>query len=256
MRTIAAIVSAPAASRRALAISAGLPAGCAGSSRRGASPDRRSAAGCRCARRPTQLTVIRCGARSRASAFVIPASPAFAVTTCARPAAPRCPVSPPMLTIEPPPARAMCGSARLRAQERAVEDHRQHAPPVGERHVRERLLGPDRGIVHERVDASEALDRRGDHRGDGGGIGHVGDVARRAAGRRPRSSRTVAVDVGVRMQRVDHHVGAAGGERARDRPADVAGAAGDQHDLPGQFPAGQVPSVVIARRVAVPRRRR
>ena len=34
----------------------------------------------------TQLTVIRCGARSSASAFVMPASPAFAVTTCARPA--------------------------------------------------------------------------------------------------------------------------------------------------------------------------
>ena len=29
----------------------------------------------------TQLTVIRCGARSNASALVIPASPAFAVTT-------------------------------------------------------------------------------------------------------------------------------------------------------------------------------
>src|SRR5262249_14494787 len=58
----------------------------------------------------TQFTVMPCGARSSASALVRPASPAFAAITCARPVAPRWPVSPPMLTIAPPPDLARCGT--------------------------------------------------------------------------------------------------------------------------------------------------
>ena len=134
------------------------------------------------------------------------------------------------------------GRAGLRAQEGAVEDHRQHAAPIGERHRCERLLGPDRGIVHEGIDSSEALDGGLHHRGHGVGIGHVGDVAPRAAtGGLDIAHRLVHIGVG--MQRIDHHVGAAGGERARDRPADVAGAAGDQRDFPVQFPAFRVAHV-------------
>ena len=62
----------------------------------------------------------------------------------------------------------------------------------------------------------EAIERRRDHRGDGSRVGYVGDVARRlAAGRFDVAHRRI--DVGVRMQRVDHHVGAAGRKSARDR---------------------------------------
>src|SRR5580765_682030 len=55
----------------------------------------------------TQLTVIFFGARSSASALVRPARPDFAAMTCARPVAPRWPVSPPMLMMVPP--SFMCG---------------------------------------------------------------------------------------------------------------------------------------------------
>ena len=166
----------------------------------------------------------------------MPASPAFAVTTCARPAAPRWPVSPPMLTIEPPPALAIWGAQacehRNAPSRITASTRRQSVNDID----RERLLGPDRGIVHEDIDSSEALDGRLHHRGHGVGIGHVGDVAPRAAtGGLDIAHRLVHIGVG--MQRIDHHVGAAGGERARDRPADVAGAAGDQRDFPVQFPA-------------------
>ena len=77
-------------------------------------------------------------------------------------------------------------------------------------------------------------DGRGDHRGDGVGIGDVGNVARRLAAGGFDGANGL-VHVGVRMQRVDHHVGAPRGKRARDRAADVAGAAGDERDLAGQF---------------------
>src|SRR5882724_2470196 len=50
------------------------------------------------------------GARSRATALVMPASPALAAMTCARPVAPRWPVRPPMLITVPPPALIMCGT--------------------------------------------------------------------------------------------------------------------------------------------------
>ena len=51
----------------------------------------------------TQFTVILWGARSIANAFVMPASPAFAVITCAV-GGPLWPVCPPIFTIVPPPA--------------------------------------------------------------------------------------------------------------------------------------------------------
>src|SRR2546425_294342 len=78
----------------------------------------------------TQLTVMRCGARSSASARVRPASPALAVMTWARPSAPRCAVKPPMLTMVPPPARIRCGRqawAQRNAPSSTVESTRRHS---------------------------------------------------------------------------------------------------------------------------------
>ena len=128
----------------------------------------------------------------------------------------------------------------MRAEECAVQDHGQHPPPVGVRHFGERLLGTHGRIVDQRIDTSEALDRRGDQPGDRVGIGDVGDVARcPPAGDPDRANR--CVEVFARMEGIDHHVGACRGERRGDRTADVARGPGDQHDFPGQFPArGQV----------------
>ncbi len=57
----------------------------------------------------TQLTVMRRGARSSASARVMPAMPALAAITWARPVAPLCAVRPPIFTIAPPRTRMRCG---------------------------------------------------------------------------------------------------------------------------------------------------
>ena len=87
----------------------------------------------------------------------MPASPAFAAITCARSAAPLCPVWPPMLMMVPPPALHEMRQHRLGAQERAVEHDRQHAAPFVVAHVVERGLVAHRGVVHQEVDAAEAL---------------------------------------------------------------------------------------------------
>src|SRR6266480_1263532 len=57
----------------------------------------------------TQLTVMRRGARSSASARVMPAMPALAAMTWARPVAPLCAVRPPIFTIAPPRTRIRWG---------------------------------------------------------------------------------------------------------------------------------------------------
>src|SRR5438445_4289318 len=57
----------------------------------------------------TQFTVMCCGARSSASALVVPARPDYAAMTCARPVAPRWPVRPPMLITVPLPDFTRCG---------------------------------------------------------------------------------------------------------------------------------------------------
>src|SRR6267142_610217 len=78
----------------------------------------------------TQLTVMRRGARSSASARVMPAMPALAAITWARPVAPLCAVRPPIFTIEPPRTRMRWGRqdwVHRNAPSSTVEMTRRHS---------------------------------------------------------------------------------------------------------------------------------
>src|SRR6266702_4195715 len=78
----------------------------------------------------TQLTVMRCGARSSASARVMPAMPALAAITWARPVAPLCAVSPPGLTTVPLRVRIRWGRldwVHRNAPSSTVEITRRHS---------------------------------------------------------------------------------------------------------------------------------
>ena len=99
------------------------------------------------------------------------------------------------------------------------------------------------------IDAPEAGDRRGYHCSHRIGIGDIGDVTSPATtGGFDVAQRTL--HVAVRMQRVDHDVSPACGERTRDRAADVTGAAGDERDFAGQFAAWRE-SAGVSSRVSV-----
>src|SRR5258705_3605191 len=77
-----------------------------------------------------QLTVMRAGARSSARARVMPAMPALAAMTWARPVAPLCAVRPPIFTIEPPRTRMRWGRqdwVHRNAPSSTVEMTRRHS---------------------------------------------------------------------------------------------------------------------------------
>ena len=99
--------------------------------------------------------------------------------------------------------------AGLRAQERTVQDDRKNAPPIDQRHVRKGLLRAQRRIVHQRIDAAIALDRRRHHCRDSLGLGHIGDeTCRLSAVRLDQADGLLRVT--ARAIDIDHHAGAAG----------------------------------------------
>ena len=88
----------------------------------------------------------------------------------------------------------------------------------------------DAGVVDQDVDPAELGQRGADHRPDLLLVGDVGAHQQVAAAglldrRQHRGGHVLAQHVG------DHHVGALGGERGRDLPADPPGAAGHDGDL-------------------------
>ena len=126
--------------------------------------------------------------------------------------------------------------ARLAAKERRVQDAGDDPAPFLERNALERRLHAHGGVVDERIEASEMLNRRLHQCGDFARRGDVGDVQRRlAAGFLDHGDGFLGLR--ARGARVDHHGRTAGGERARDGAADVASAAGDQRNFAGKLHA-------------------
>ena len=126
--------------------------------------------------------------------------------------------------------------ARLAAKERRVQDAADHPAPFLERNALERCLHAHGGVVDERIEAPEMLDRRPHQCGHFARRGDVGDVRRRlAAGFLDHGDGFLGLR--ARRSRVDHHCRTAGGERARDGAADVAGAARNQRNLAGELHA-------------------
>lgn len=108
------------------------------------------------------------------------------------------------------------------------------ALPLGRRGVLERLADRETSIVDDSVEAAEAVDDGGHHRGDRGLIGEVGlDGVRLAAARddlgddRGRLVGRAAV--------VDGHSGALGGQRERDLAADVPRSSGHECDASSEL---------------------
>jgi hypothetical protein len=66
-------------------------------------------------------------------------------------------------------------------QEGAIEDHAQHAVPIGQSHLAERLFRPAGGIVDQDVEAPKARDGGGDQALDGGLIADIGQDRQRLA---------------------------------------------------------------------------
>src|SRR5262249_7127075 len=132
----------------------------------------------------TVFTLIFSGASSCASARVKPTSPALAVTTCGRRAAPGCAErrgEAADVDDRARPALLEMRQAGFDAVERAVEDHAGDRTPVRKRHRLERLLRAHRGIVDENVDAAEAGGGSGDHGPNRVGVGDIGGDGERPA---------------------------------------------------------------------------
>jgi hypothetical protein len=117
--------------------------------------------------------------------------------------------------------------------ERRVQIHRHDAMPLLQRGLGDRLVRADSGIADQNVDGAELRGPAGDHGLDGG---RIRDVGQRADDPHAR----LAAVGGHRLElvsvhaRVEHEVGALGGERERDRPPDVAAGARDEGRLAPQ----------------------
>ena len=134
-------------------------------------------------------------------------------------------------------ARAACGQLRqasLGADEGAVQDDGQDLAPGGERHLRERLLAPHRGVVDQDIDPAEPLDRGRRHAGDRRLVGHVGNAGERAPTARLDLARH---GLGFRLAgaRVDHDRRARRRQVVGDCPPDIARRAGDDGHAPVEF---------------------
>ena len=125
-------------------------------------------------------------------------------------------------------ARAHRAHDVLGAEEDAIDVDRHALAPALERHLRQRLDDADAGIVHQHVEAAEAVD---DGRDRGLPIGFLGDVegdehrlraALRQLGRERLASRRV--DIGQRDRRAFRR------ERAGAGLADALRGTGDERD--------------------------
>src|SRR6266540_5672849 len=120
------------------------------------------------------------------------------------------------------------------AVERAVEDNGGDGSPILERHLLERLLSAHCRVVDENVDASEALDRGGDHLLHRLRVGYVSDDGKRLAACPLDLARDGLSFLQVRPG-IDDDGRATCAERERNPSADVASGAGDDRDAAFEF---------------------
>ena len=124
--------------------------------------------------------------------------------------------------------------ARLCAEKGAIENHRQNASPILKRHADEGLLCADRCVVHQRVEASEAIDRHRHHAQNRFWIGDIAGAARRgAAGSTDRVHGLRQLIMGI--ESAHHDACASLCQRLCNGPPDVASSPGDQYNLPRQL---------------------
>ena len=110
------------------------------------------------------------------------------------------------------------------AADRLMRDDR---VPFLDREFLDRRDVLDAGVVDQDVDAAEGLLGRRDHRGDLGGLGHVGRRVERLDAEFLLDAGALLLDRGGVAEAVDHDVGAVLGERPGDAEADAGGRAGD-----------------------------
>jgi hypothetical protein len=111
-------------------------------------------------------------------------------------------------------------------QEGAIEDHAQHAVPIGQSHLAERLFRPAGGIVDQDVEAPKARDGGGDQALDGGLIADIGQDRQRLATERGDLASN-GIDRALIAPAIDHHGCSRRGQHQSDGPADIAASAGD-----------------------------
>ena len=139
-----------------------------------------------------------------------------------------------MLTIDPPPAVARCGSAaRLHryAPSSVVARISRHSAYSQVRQVR---FAADAGVVDQDVDPAERLHGRVDETCGRRGIANVGERSRRA----PAPGADLlgdGVGLGACALRADEDRGTAVRERERNGAADIPCAPGDDGDAPGKL---------------------
>ena len=136
------------------------------------------------------------------------------------------------LTMRPYPRSTHARVDGVRAQEDAVQVHRQHTPPVGEGQLLEGAVGVDARVVDEDVDPAVGGEDLGDRGADTLLVRDVdlerdrGRVALREPPRGSRERVPVAVEEG--------DAGALGGQALGRRVAQAAGRPGDESRLPGE----------------------
>ena len=125
----------------------------------------------------------------------------------------------------------------LRGRERALEVHRDHRVPLGLFHVGEHAVAQDAGVVDERVEPAERVDRALDHAARAGEVGDVLAVGDGFAAHRldllddfHRGAERPAVAVHVAAEVVDDDLGALGGVGQRVLAADAPSRSGDDDD--------------------------
>src|SRR5580700_1877129 len=120
---------------------------------------------------------------------------------------------------------------RLRAVECAIEDDPPDVLPVLYRHLGEGLVGPDRGIVDQNVDAAELGHRLRHHRVD---LIFLGDVGYDGERLDPPVAGFTRDGVGFNPvgARVDDDVSALAGQLQHRCAADIAAGTGHQSDFP------------------------
>ena len=137
------------------------------------------------------------------------------------------------------------------AEEDAVDIHRHALAPAFERDVEQRLDDADAGVVHQHVEAAEAIEDGGDRGLPVGLAGHVeGDEHRLGAGLGQFGRERLAafpVDIGECDRRAFCR------ERAGRGLADALGGAGDERDAAFQ-PSCQAPVPPPVSRRPMPRR--
>ena len=127
----------------------------------------------------------------------------------------------------------------LHGEESAVEIDGKHLPPLGPGDLLDRRLGAQRRIIDQHVKAAEGGLHGGDHIGNGGLIGDVGENDLCTHALRPRQGGGLFQSVAIRA-RDQRHIGTGIGQCQRDGPANVARGTGDQrgfalHVLHGRF---------------------